>query len=92
MPLAAIGLVVLWRSGIRDGMFVFAVIAVVAPLATGSAMSLPRFLMGTFPYAIAGGILLDRVDRRLRAALLLASAAGLVACMWATYHGGGLAP
>ena len=44
----------LWRAlahGIRDGMFVFAVIAVAAPLATGSAMSLPRFLMGTFPYA-----------------------------------------
>ena len=92
VPLAAIGLAVLWRSGIRDGMLVFAVIAIVAPLATGSAMSLPRFLMGTFPYAIAGGILLDRVDRRLRAALLLASAAGLVACMWATYHGSGLAP
>ena len=62
VPLAAIALVVLWRSGIRDGMFVYAVIAVVAPLATGSAMSLPRFLMGTFPYAVAGGILLDRVD------------------------------
>ena len=68
MPLAAIGLVVLWRHGIRDGMFVYAVIAVVAPLATGSAMSLPRFLMGTFPYAVAGGILLDRLDPRLRTA------------------------
>ena len=29
VPLAAIGLVVLWRHGIRDGMFVYAVIAVV---------------------------------------------------------------
>jgi hypothetical protein len=92
VPLAAVGLVVLWRSGIRDGMFVFAVIAVVVPLATGSAMSLPRFLMGTFPYAIAGGMLLERVGRRTRAALLLLSAAGLVACMWATYQGSGLAP
>jgi hypothetical protein len=92
VPLAAIGLAVLWRHGIRDGMFVFAAIAVVAPLATGSAMSLPRFLMGTFPFAIAGGILLDRVDPRLRTGLLAVSAAGLVACMWATYRGGGLAP
>ncbi|MDX6564125.1 MAG: hypothetical protein QOD65_3939, partial [Gaiellales bacterium] len=92
IPLAAVALVVLWRHGIRDGMFVYAAIAVVAPLATGSAMSLPRFLMGTFPYAIAGGILLDRVSRRLRIALLALSAAGLVACMWATYRGGGLAP
>jgi hypothetical protein len=92
VPLAALGLVVLWRSGIRDGMFVFAVIAVAAPLATGSAMSLPRFLMGTFPYAVAGGIVLDRLDRRARSALLGLAAAGLVACMWATYHGSGLAP
>ena len=92
MPLAAIGLVVLWRHGIRDGMFVYAAIAVVAPLATGSAMSLPRFLMGTFPYALAGGILLDRVDPRLRVALLAVSAAGLAACTWATYRGSGLAP
>jgi sulfite exporter TauE/SafE len=73
-------------------MFVFAVVAVAAPLATGSAMSLPRFLLGTFPYAVAGGILLDRIDARLRAVLLAVSAAGLVACMWATYRGGGLAP
>jgi len=65
---------------------------VAAPLATGSAMSLPRFLMGTFPYAVAGGILLDRVDPRLRAALLTVSAAGLAACVWATYRGSGLAP
>ncbi len=79
VPLAAIGLVVLWRSGIRDGMFVFAAIAVVAPLATGSAMSLPRFLMGTFPYAVAGGILLDRVDRApAHGAARWSSAAGLV--------------
>ncbi len=92
VPLAVIALVVLWRNGIRDGMFVYAAVAVAAPLATGSAMSLPRFLMGTFPYAIAGGILLARVDGRLRTALLVASAAGLVACMWATYRGGGLAP
>ncbi|MDX6539033.1 MAG: hypothetical protein QOI71_643 [Gaiellales bacterium] len=92
VPLAAIGLAVLWRSGIRDGMFVFALVAVVAPLATGSAMSLPRFLMGTFPYAIAGGIVLDRGSRRARTALLALSAAGLVVCMWATYHGSGLAP
>ncbi|MDX6630145.1 MAG: hypothetical protein QOH00_2391 [Gaiellales bacterium] len=92
VPLAAIGLVVLWRHGIRDGMFAYAVVAIVAPLATGSAMSLPRFLMGTFPYAIAGGILLDRLDARLRTPLLAVSAAGLVACMWATYHGSGLAP
>ena len=53
--------------GVRDGMFVFAAIAVVAPLATGSAMSLPRFLMGTFPYAVAGGLLLERLDPRWRA-------------------------
>jgi hypothetical protein len=92
VPLAAVALVVLWRHGIRDGMFVYAVIAVVAPLATGSAMSLPRFLMGTFPYAVAGGILLDRVSLRVRTALFALSAAGLVACMWATYRGGGLAP
>jgi hypothetical protein len=92
VPLAAIALWVLWHNQIRDGMFVFAVVAVVAPLATGSAMSLPRFLMGTFPYAIAGGILLDRVGARMRIGLLALSAAGLVACMWATYRGGGLAP
>jgi|KBSMisStandDraft_5_1062788.scaffolds.fasta_scaffold04315_4 hypothetical protein len=92
IPLAAVGLIVLWRHGIRDGMLVYAVIAVAAPLATGSAMSLPRFLMGTFPYAVAGGILLDRVDPRLRAALLTVSAAGLAACVWATYRGSGLAP
>ena len=92
VPLAAIGLVVLWRHGIRDGMFVYAAIAVVGPLATGSAMSLPRFLMGTFPYALAGGILLDRLDPRLRVALLAVSAAGLAACTWATYRGSGLAP
>jgi hypothetical protein len=92
VPLAAIGLVVLWRSGIRDGMFVFAVAAIVGPLATGSAMSLPRFLMGTFPYAVAAGVVLDGLDRRVRTALLLLSAAGLVACMWATYQGSGLAP
>ncbi len=92
VPLAVIGLVVLWRAGIRDGLFVFAAIAVAAPLATGSAMSLPRFLMGTFPYAIAAGILLERLDPRLRNALLAISAAGLVACMWATYRGSGLAP
>jgi sulfite exporter TauE/SafE len=73
-------------------MFVYAVIAVAAPLATGSAMSLPRFVMGTFPYALAGGLLLDRLDARLRGGLLALSAAGLVACMWATYHGSGLAP
>ena len=92
VPLAVAALIVLWRSGIRDGMFAYAVIAVVAPLATGSAMSLPRFLMGTFPYAIAGGILLDRMSIRLRAATLALSAGGLVFCMWATYRGGGLAP
>ena len=93
VPLAVIGLVVLWRHGIRDGMLVYAVIAVAAPLATGSAMSLPRFLMGTFPYAVAGGILLDRVDPApaLRRCSPL-SAAGLAACMWATYRGSGLAP
>ena len=92
VPLAVIGLVVLWRYGdprrdarLRGGRRG-------APLATGSAMSLPRFLMGTFPYAVAGGILLDRVDPRLRAALLAVSAAGLVACVWATYRGSGLAP
>ena len=55
-------------------------------------MSLPRFLMGTFPYAVAGGILLDRLDAACAAALLALSAAGLVACMWATYRGSGLAP
>ena len=55
-------------------------------------MSLPRFLMGTFPYAVAGGILLDRLDPRLRVALLAVSAAGLAACTWATYRGSGLAP
>jgi hypothetical protein len=92
VPLAAGALIVLWRSGIRDGMFAYAVVAVVAPLATGSAMSLPRFLMGTFPYAVAGGILLNRMDVRLRAATLALSACGLVFCMWATYRGGGLAP
>ena len=93
MPLAAIALVVLWRNGIRDGMFVYAVVAVAAPLATGSAMSLPRFLMGTFPYAVAGG---HPARPRRRAACArrcsLVSAGGLVACMWATYRGGGLAP
>jgi hypothetical protein len=92
VPLAAAGLIVLWRHGIRDGMLVYAVIAVAAPLATGSAMSLPRFVMGTFPYALAAGLLLDRLDARLRGGLLGLSAAGLVACMWATYHGSGLAP
>ena len=92
VPLAVIGLVVLWRSGVRDGMFAFALVAVVAPLATGSAMSLPRFLMGTFPYAVAGGILLEHLEPRLRYALIAISAAGLVATMWATYHGSGLAP
>ena len=92
VPLAAIGLTVLWRNGIRDGMFVFAAVAIAAPLATGSAMSLPRFVMGTFPYAIAAGILLERMDGRLRSALFALSAAGLVACMWATYRGSGLAP
>jgi hypothetical protein len=92
VPLAALGLTVLWRSGIRDGMFVFAAIAVIGPLATGSAMSLPRFLMGTFPYAVAGGILLGGLDRRARTALLALSACGLAACMWATYQGAGLAP
>jgi hypothetical protein len=55
-------------------------------------MSLPRFVMGTFPYALAGGLLLDRVGPRLRGGLLGLSAVGLVACMWATYHGSGLAP
>ena len=93
MPLAAIALVVLWRHGVRDGMFVFAVVAVVAPLATGSAMSLPRFLMGTFPYAVAGGLLLERLDPRLRAALHRRERRRARRdCMWATYHGGGLAP
>ena len=56
-------------------------------------MSLPRFLMGTFPYAVAGGILLDRLDAApARAPCSPSSAAGLVACMWATYRGSGLAP
>jgi hypothetical protein len=92
VPLAAFALVVLWRNGVRDGMFVFAVIAIAAPLATGSAMSLPRFLMGTFPYAVAGGLLLERFQPRVRAVVIAVSAAGLVATIWATYHGGGLAP
>ena len=92
VPLTVIGLIVLWRRGVRDGLFVFAVAAIAAPLATGSAMSLPRFLMGTFPYAVAAGMLLDRVDVRLRGALLTLSAAGLMACVWATYRGNGLAP
>ena len=67
-------------------------IAIVAPLATGSAMSLPRFLMGTFPYAVAGGLLLEGFRPRVRTVVIAVSAAGLVATMWATYHGGGLAP
>ena len=62
------------------------------PVRAQPLMSLPRFLMGSFPYAIAGGMLLDRIDARLRAALLGLCAFGLVACMWATYHGSGLAP
>ena len=92
VPLAVIALVILWRNGVRDGMFVFAVVAIAAPLATGSAMSLPRFLMGTFPYAMAGGLLLERLHPPVRVTLIAVSAGGLVATMWATYHGGGLAP
>jgi len=36
--------------------------------------------------------LIGQLDPRLRAALLTVSAAGLAACVWATYRGSGLAP
>ena len=56
-------------------------------------MSLPRFLMGTFPYAVAGGILLEGFDPRLRtAAARRQRRRARGACMWATYRGSGLAP
>jgi hypothetical protein len=92
VPLAIAGLVVLWRRGIRDGAFVYALIGLLAPLGTGSAMSLPRFLMATFPYAWAAGLGLDRLPRRWAVALLVLSAAGLVACLWGSYWESGKLP
>src|SRR5262249_14346500 len=45
LPLCIAGLLLLWRRGVRDGPFWFALAALVGPLATGSADSLPRFAM-----------------------------------------------
>ena len=55
-------------------------------------MSLPRFLMATFPYAWAAGLGLDRLPRRWAVALLVLSAAGLVACLWGSYWESGKLP
>ena len=55
-------------------------------------MSLPRFLLGSFPFAIAAGKLLDEYPRRVRNGLLVLSSVGLIAMLYCTYHGPGLAP
>jgi hypothetical protein len=86
VPLCVAGLVVLYRRGVRDGPFVLALGALVLPLATGSADSLPRFAMATFPYAWAAGIALDRVSRRVRLAALAGSGVALALTVVVTYH------
>jgi hypothetical protein len=85
VPLCLVGLWLLWRAGVRDGAFVFAVLGLAAPLSTGSAMSLPRFAMATFPYAWAAGLGLAALDEPRRRAVLAASAVVLVACVYASY-------
>ena len=92
VPLAVAGLAILWRRGIRDGMFAFALLSVLAPLSTGSAMSLPRFLLGTFPFALAAGAGLAALSPRWRIAALGLSACGLVACLWGAYWAAELPP
>ncbi len=58
-------------------MFVFAAIAVAAPLATGSAMSLPRFLHGHVPVRDRGRASCSTgLGRALRGGLLVLSAPG----------------
>ena len=96
VPLAVAGVIVLSaRNGIRARMLVYAVVAVAAPLGTGSAMSLRSPPDGTFPLC-RGGLVVPRStasNPALRAAFCSPwSAAGLAACVWATYRGSGLAP
>jgi hypothetical protein len=86
VPLCVAGLVVLWRHDVRDGAFVYAVAGLVVPLSTGSATSLPRFAMATFPYVWAAGLGLAAVSFRWRAVLLAASAAGLALAIGVSYH------
>jgi hypothetical protein len=92
VPLCLAGLTVLWRRGVRDGPFVYAAAVLAAPLSTGSAMSLPRFVMAAFPYAWAAGLGLERLPRRWRIAALVALACGIPVCMWGTYWQHRLAP
>ena len=95
VPLGVLGVLVLRRSGITGALIAFALFALLLPLASGTAMSLPRFLMGTFPFAWAAGIVLDRLPPRTMQIVLGLSAVGLVGLTLWTYRtpiGGGLAP
>ena len=95
VPLGVLGILVLRRFGVTGAPIAFALAAVVLPLASGTAMSLPRFLMGTFPFAWAAGLLLDRLPARTARLVLGLSALGLIGLTVWTYRtpiGGGLAP
>ena len=95
VPLGVLGILALRRYGVTGAPLAFALAAVVLPLASGTAMSLPRFLMGTFPFAWAAGLLLDRLPARTARLALALSALGLVGLTVWTYRtpiGGGLAP
>ena len=95
VPLGVLGILVLRRTGITGTPLAFAVFALVLPLASGTAMSLPRFLMGTFPFAWAAGLVLDRLPARTVRIVLGLAALGLVGLTVWTYRtpiGGGLAP
>jgi hypothetical protein len=92
VPLCLAGLVILWRRGVHDGPFWFALFAFLGPLATGSADSLPRFAMATFPYAWAGGLAMEGARPRTRMAVLALSAVALVGALLATYVKKKLAP
>jgi hypothetical protein len=86
VPLCIAGLVVLWRHDVRDGAFVYALAGLLVPLSTGSATSLPRFAMATFPYVWAAGLGLAALARPWRVATLAASAACLAAAIAVSYH------
>ena len=95
VPLGIAGIAALRRHGIGGSPIVFALLTLVLPLASGTAMSLPRFLMGTFPFAWGAGYVLDRLSARSMRLVLALGAIGLVGLTVWSYRtpiGGGLAP
>jgi hypothetical protein len=76
LGLTAVAVVVAQRQRLPGSWLVLAGLVLLVPLATGM-VGLARYAGECFPVLVAGGQVLERLDRRLRAAALAAGAAGL---------------